>query len=59
MPFSPAALSAIDGQLLQRWKKYNLPMSGRECVHPERRIGSGHGMYDITRRSGLEDTTMV
>ena len=27
-------------------KKYNLPMPGRECVHPERRIGSGHGTYD-------------
>ena len=27
-------------------KKYHLPMPRRECVHPERRIGSGHGTYD-------------
>ena len=30
------------------WKKYSLPMPRRECVHPERRIGSGHGTYDDT-----------
>ena len=34
------------GNYYNTWKKYNLPMPRRECVHPERRIGSGHGTYD-------------
>jgi hypothetical protein len=34
------------GNYYESWKKYNLPMPRRECVHPERRIGSGHGTYD-------------
>jgi hypothetical protein len=34
------------GNYYNSWKKYNLPMPRRECVHPERRIGSGHGTYD-------------
>jgi hypothetical protein len=34
------------GNYYDSWKKYGLPMPRRECVHPERRIGSGHGTYD-------------
>ncbi len=34
------------GDYYDSWKKYNLPMPRRECVHPERRFGSGHGTYD-------------
>jgi hypothetical protein len=34
------------GNYYESWKKYNLPMPRRECIHPERRIGSGHGTYD-------------
>jgi len=34
------------GNYSNSWKKYNLPMPRRECVHPERRIGPGHGMCD-------------
>jgi hypothetical protein len=38
--------SRLTGNYYNSWKKYNLPMPRRECVYPERRIGSGHGTYD-------------
>ena len=49
MPFSAIPLEyylRLTGNYYNSWKKYNLPMPRRESVHPERRIGSGHGMYD-------------
>jgi len=54
---SRSNITFSDGQLLQQLEEIQLPMPRRECVHPERRIGSGHGTYDdILLLNELPDT---